>query len=346
MPPVAIPMVYGSVDYAGVELTTLSQVTRWICGYSKMADIINETGDPGGLHAAFGAVIAGVDVDLFKARVKSGDKEAKGLRQAAKAFMFGKPGGMGSAKLVLAKRKKNEGRTYAPGGNNVDAKGQRFYWGIRFCVLTGGAERCGVAKVTSWRDRPCAPVCRACCEQADILGQRWLNTFPEMKAYFDYVSRVADSTGTISLAGLPHQKPEHYLPASVRGGVGFTDGANGHFQELAALLMKAALWEVNRKCYIDRTNVLYHTTRVPLCVHDEMFVETVEVMAHETVPEIVRTMEVAGQRLVPDVKLKAEPALSKRWLKAMEPYYVEGKLAPWEQSPAGITYLAERGWEL
>jgi DNA polymerase-1 len=332
------PMLFGSVDYSGIELCTLAQVCLWTVGYSKMADIINETGDPGGLHAAFGANMLGKPVDEFKKLVKSGDRLAKDYRQAAKAANFGFPGGMGAAKLVLAKRKKNEGTTVAPDGTR--------YAGIRFCVLTGGAEHCGVEKVTEWKGRACPPVCRACCVQAEMLRNRWLDTFPEMRAYFEFVSRVADTSGEVRLAGLPYQKPEHYLKGSLRGGVEFTDGANGHFQELAALLMKDALWRVTRACYVERGSVLYRTTRVPLCVHDEMFVETLAAAAHLTVPEVVRMMEASGRRIVPGVLTKAEPAISRRWLKAMEPYYVDGKLAPWEDGPAGREYLAKKGWQL
>lgn len=43
--------------------------------------------------------------------------------------------------------------------------------------------------------------------------------------------------------------------------------------------------------------------------------------------------------------MKVEPALSRRWLKAMEGYTDEsGRLAPWEDGPAGRKYLAEKGW--
>ena len=33
---------------------------------------------------------------------------------------------------------------------------------------------------------------------------------------------------------------------------------------------------------------------------------------------------------VPDVKVKAEPALMRRWYKQAEAVYNEGKLVPWE----------------
>jgi hypothetical protein len=333
-----------SADYSGVELVTLSQVCLWIVGYSRMAQIINETGDPGGLHAAFGAQLVGANVDEFKKRVKAGDKEAKDGRQASKAFNFGKPGGMGSAKLVLAKRKKNEGRTYSPSGPQVDAKGKRFYWGIRFCILTGGAQACGVEKVTEWNRRPCSPVCKACCVQADILGRKWLDTFPEMKEYFKYVETIEERGGEIKLWGLPYQPRDAWIPGSLRGGVGYTDGANGHFQGLAAILMKRALWYVARECYVDKTSPLYGTTRVPFVVHDEQFAETLSSVAHLTAPRIGLLMEKTGPEVCPNVKIVCEPALMGRWLKNAEAAFESDSLIRWERSAKGLEYLEEKGW--
>ena len=39
------------------------------------------------------------------------------------------------------------------------------------------------------------------------------------------------------------------------------------------------------------------------------------------------------QRLTPDVKVKAEPALMFRWAKSAEPYFADGILVPWEMVP-------------
>lgn len=331
--------VFFSDDYSGIELCTLAQVCLWTVGFSQMAKIINETGDPGGLHAAFGAQMLGVDAVAFKAKVKAGDAEAKKFRQAAKAANFGFPGGMGAAKLVAAKRKKNEGETVAPDG--------KVYSGIRFCLLLGGAERCGARKVTTWRDRDTPPVCEACCVQAEILRERWLSFFPEIPRYFSYVKGKTERDGSIQLAGLPYQRREHWLPGTVRGGVGFTDGSNGHFQTLAAYLGTTAHWRASVECYVDRTSVLYGTTRLPFFVHDELFGETKTDIAHLTAPRVASIMEATGAEVVPNVVTKVEPALSRAWLKAMEPAYAaDGRLIPWEDSEAGAKYLKKKGWLL
>jgi hypothetical protein len=77
--------VFGSTDYAALELVTLAQVCLWICnGQSRMAEIINASGDPGLLHTALGAKLLGIPMDEMIVRIKAKDKTAKDFRQAAK----------------------------------------------------------------------------------------------------------------------------------------------------------------------------------------------------------------------------------------------------------------------
>ena len=120
-----------SVDYAAIELVALSQFCLWVLGRSRMAEVIQETGDPGMLHTSFGARLAGWSIGEMKERLAADDKVAKNMRWAAKAVNFGKPGGLGSAKFVLTQRQKSAGKTRTPDGEIV-------YNGLRFCVLLEG----------------------------------------------------------------------------------------------------------------------------------------------------------------------------------------------------------------
>ena len=106
----------GSSDFPAGELCGFAQVALWTVGYSRMAEIINTTRDPGNIHTVFGAKMIGVDPDELKRRIKAGDKTAKGFRQAAKPWDFGALGGMGPAKLVLTNRKEGAGMTETPTG--------------------------------------------------------------------------------------------------------------------------------------------------------------------------------------------------------------------------------------
>ncbi len=200
-----------SVDYAALELCTLAQVCLWLFGRSQMAETINATGDPGFLHTAFAAQLAGRTPEEMAVLIKAKDENAKKYRQAAKAGNFGFPGGMGAAKFVLSKRKKSEGTTMAPDGT--------VYPGIRFCLLLSGTDRCGTEKITSWRDKPTPPLCAACVRVVDeVLRPAWFKQWPEIKPYFDWVKgRVGDDrAGELPCFGTYR----------VRGGLGFTDGAN------------------------------------------------------------------------------------------------------------------------
>jgi len=303
--------VFCSTDYASGELCTLAQVAINTVGESRMAEVINETKDPGALHTAFAARMMGISVDDTAARVKAGDKQAKSFRQAAKAANFGFPGGMGAAKFVLAKRKKAEGST--------DASDGTVYNGLRLCILIGGAERCGIEKVTEWKGRPSPPVCRQCVEMAEQLKSEWLAAWPEMPKYFDWISTNVNMTGELT----------QFVSGRVRGGLSFCDGANTLFQGLLADGAKRALWYVTREMYTDAESPLYGS-RVAAFFHDEIFSEMPEDIAHLAGPRQAELMIKGLREYTPDVFVGCQPALMRRWSKAAEPVYNNGLLIPWE----------------
>jgi DNA polymerase I-like protein with 3'-5' exonuclease and polymerase domains len=88
--------VFCSVDYDGFELRTWAQVCLWTVGRSRLAEVLNDGGDP---HAALGATLAGQGLAEFSALLKAKDKTAKDFRSLAKIPNFGYPGGMGPATL-------------------------------------------------------------------------------------------------------------------------------------------------------------------------------------------------------------------------------------------------------
>ncbi len=313
---------YCSVDYSALELCSLSQVCLWVVGYSKMADTINSTKDPGSLHTAFAAQMIGVSVDEMKARVKAGDKEAKGYRQASKAANFGFPGGMGAAKLVLSKRTKNDGMTEGPDG--------RKYVGIRFCILIGGQRECGVEKITSYRKRDIPPTCIKCIEVVEQqLKPAWFQAWPEMAEYFKWIKNATEAQdGELPCLGpwIKQGGETH----RVRGGLGFCDGANTLFQGLAADGAKNALRQVTRECYLDEESPLYGTRPI-MFVHDEIFSEMPIEKAHLAGPRKSELMVSAMREYIPDVFIHAAPALSEFWYKDCEPVFTpEGKLTVWK----------------
>jgi hypothetical protein len=278
-----------------------------------MAEVINETKDPGMLHTAFGARMVGVSVEEMAALVKAKDPKAKNTRQAAKVGNFSFGGGAGAATTVMTNRAKAKGETIAPDGFK--------YHGIRFCLLLDGADRCGEKKLTVWKKRDISPTCARCLRVVeDVLRPAWFAEWPEMKAYFAWVAKVVDDGYGVlpcfgrkfwnfdSELGFVKETSSDIQICVTRGGVSFTDGANGGFQTLAALGAKYALRQVTRECYTNRDSPLWGTYPI-FFAHDEIFSEMPRLKAHLAGPRKALIMRESMKAFVPDVHIAAEPAL-------------------------------------
>lgn len=311
-----------SVDYGGLELVTHAQSCLWIVGRSKLAEYILKEG-ASAAHAALGAQLAGVSYEDFKARMKK-DSFLKDCRQAAKPGNFGFPGGMGAPKLVLQQRKQGPDTACERAPGWIAGKGGRVrgYKGLRFCIIMDGAEQCGVQKVTEYKGRPLPPTCVRCIACAERLRTKWLETFPENRAYFNYISSQVEQGGTIF----------QHVSRRERGGLEFCAMANGFFQGLAADGAKLALCRVSREQYVDRGTALFGS-RTILFAHDELVVEIPDDRAHEAAHRISDIMVQSMREYCPDVPVEAPPALMKRWYKGAEAVYdSNGNLLPWEPS--------------
>src|SRR5262249_45119130 len=107
------------------------------------------------------------------------------------------------------------------------------------------------------------------------------------------------------------------------------DGANTLFQGLLADGAKRALWYVSREMYTDKASPLYGS-RVNVFFHDEVFSEMPEDLAPAAGVRQAELMVQGLKEYVPDVHVVCEPALMRRWSKAAETVFVDGKLAVWE----------------
>lgn len=91
-----------SVDYDTLEVRSWGKACKELLGYSTVFDnyVEDPNWDP---HSYFGALIINASYDEFKAILKDKAhpryKEVKNARQMAKAFVFGRPGGMGDERL-------------------------------------------------------------------------------------------------------------------------------------------------------------------------------------------------------------------------------------------------------
>jgi DNA polymerase-1 len=159
-------------------------------------------------------------------------------------------------------------------------------------------------------------------QQSKQLKALWQARWPETKPYFELVGNM--------VGGVNGGQVTQFVSGRIRGGVGFTDACNTFFQGLAADGAQMALYYVVREMLMDTNSVLYGQV-VRNFIHDEIIAEHPEEIAHESALRIEQIMVETMRSYVPDVKVKAEPCLMRRWEKAAEPMFdKKGRLVPWE----------------
>jgi hypothetical protein len=166
-------------------------------------------------------------------------------------------------------------------------------------------------------------------EEAQLRKRQWLERWPEMREYFDYVSTTVGLGGATIMQMRPGGKPHRK-----RGDVGYCDGANSLFQGLTADAAKHAAFLVSEECYCDETSPLYGSYPVGF-LYDEVLAEVPIEKAHEAAHRLAEVMCKGAQEWLPDVPVTASPALMKVWSKLAEAVYDDkGRLIPWEPTPA------------
>ena len=103
-----------------------------------------------------------------------------------------------------------------------------------------------------------------------------------------------------------------------RGGLTYTNCANGYFQARTADAALTALDEVLRLAYTVQDSPLYGC-RFHGFIHDEIRGEAPVERAAEAAEELGRVMAAVYNRFVPDVPTVAEPGLCWRWSKGNDP---------------------------
>lgn len=318
--------VFFSVDYTGGELVTFAEACVERVGFSKMGEALVAGVD---VHSALGATVMGVAYKMF-IEMLAGEhgpvskQRAKLFRQAAKPENFGNPGGMGSVKKVLQNRKQGPDTPHPSGTSMVDDGNGNFikgYKGLRFCILTDGADQCGEIKITEWKDKPYPPVCLACVQAAERGREAWFKQWPEARPYLAWHSKNASDNGYVV----------QLYSKRVRGGTDFTSESNGDFQALLADIAKRALCRVVTEQYTDRHSPLFGS-RTVVFAHDELFGETPESIGHEVCLRVEQIMVEEFQKGCPKhaKACKAEPTLMRRSRKDAGPVYANGRLIPWE----------------
>lgn len=291
--------VWCSVDMPSLELVTLAQNLIWMFGSSTLAEILRDKIDP---HVNLASRLMGITYAEGLKLHKAKDPRMKLMRQASKPVNYGMGGGMGAEKLVVYCRQPSNG-------------------GVKFCEARGLKHNIE----TYFSERLRRPVCRGCVEVATEFRNAWFEMLPEMRDYFDVVSRETEDPDN---ALIECRGPEGEPSLWVRGRR-FSEAANLRFQSLAARMMKDALWRVAKACYWETQSLMYDCRPV-MFVHDEIMVECPEDLASDAGFEQARLMTEAARHWCPDVPCVPEPALQRRWFKGAELVKDKaGKLVPW-----------------
>lgn len=154
------------------------------------------------------------------------------------------------------------------------------------------------------------------------IKEDWLRTWPEARDYFDRMGELVGEGGATIV---------QFTSDRVHGGCGYTDACNAYFQGLAADGATDAAWRIVRECYDARLKTALFGSRVLAFIHDEYIAEHPEAGAHEAAERLALVARETMQEWIPDVKIKAEPALMRSWWKKAKTVRDEqGRLQPWE----------------
>lgn len=281
-----------SVDYQAIELASLAQKCYSLFGYSVHRDRINDGVD---LHAYLGAQLAvSMDYGNFQTAGDPLDIYADFLDLKNERPDYYKH---------WRKFAKPVGLGY-PGGMGV----------ATFVTMARNSYGIQVDEETAQR-----------------MKDVWQETYPETVEYFDWVNRMLKDD-----ANSTEDEPRYayFSPLGMyRAGATYCAAANGAaLQTPTAEGAKSAAFNVARACYDWIHGSVLFGARVVAFIHDELIVELPEDdRMHDRAFAIAQIMVDSMQRILPDVTIRAEPALMRFWSKQAEPVFdSEGRLQVWE----------------
>lgn len=163
-------------------------------------------------------------------------------------------------------------------------------------------------------------------ERARQLKKEWLVTWPEMRDFFAYVSKLVEAGGSHG-AFIKQPRSERF-----RGRVRYTAACNNYFQAPGADATGEVGWHIARAQYLDTASPLYGVRGVNF-IHDE-FLEECPYKGEQLTRaalELCRIMRDVANRWLPDVPFeKIEPVAMEYWSKDAVSLFDEyGQLHAW-----------------
>ena len=358
--PCTIPrdgMILVSTDYSGMELGTLAQKCVDLFGHSVMANNINAGIDN---HAYLAAQIAvAMDAD-FAMGLQLDHVESKDA--IYRIFAILKTHKEECTYPIFCENFKEKYRQDESKELNRPVLWSDFFKHYRLISKTiglgfpgglGPATMVAFAKGTYKLDLTV--------ETAKQLKEVWLETYPEMGLYLDWINKqckdphhlpieIEDDDGTM-------KKQTFYAYDTPRGmhraRCGYCEAANGAaLQAFSAEGALEALYRVQKAMWlagydgpldtvsnfldtVDPDNLLENSYPINF-LHDEIIWETpgYAKVDRDRVLVVENIMVVAMQEITPDVRAGAESAAMRRWYKKAEEIRDEhNNLIPWEPEP-------------
>lgn len=146
-------------------------------------------------------------------------------------------------------------------------------------------------------------------EEWQAIITTWNATWGEMPEYFRMVNKLESypKSGMFNLKQVWSNR--------LRAGATYCSACNSFYQGLGADVAKLAGWNIFKACYVDRSSPLYGARPVNF-IHDQFLVEVKEDgREFAAAEELGRLMNAAGALILPDVPVKCEPILARRWSK-------------------------------
>lgn len=325
-----------AVDYSHIELNALAQVCLHHLGYSRLGEAINAGRDP---HLVTAASFAGVDYETALARHGERDKQIKSLRDMAKAFNFGLPGGLAEDKFIgfaqatyrvtIAPSRWNvlggEWRTVRPEDAPTTVKVAALPDDVQRDIERAGAAlppNGGPLRVlTRWLYQHYGMLAVEPGTFGDLqIG--WFRAYPEIRDYFKFVRDLPSTPDGLRVTQLYSNR--------IRSACSYCAACNSHFQGLAADGAKRAITLLTEEMWTARRSPLYRSNVVAF-VHDEIIAEIPLDRLHDAADRMATVMVDGMNHYLPDVPCKVSPPVAMlNWSKAAERTLdVAGRLTPW-----------------
>jgi DNA polymerase I-like protein with 3'-5' exonuclease and polymerase domains len=166
-------------------------------------------------------------------------------------------------------------------------------------------------------------------QEGKELIAKWKAQWPEMALYFRLINNMMRGFDEY---GAPVANIESFVSGRMRGKARYCATANHFFQAIIADASKAALYALMKECYLLRGRL--YGSRVVGYFYDEFFMEHPEETAHERAFAQTEIAVTEAQAILPDVKVRAAPALQPCWYKEADAVYNKaGRLICWVPQP-------------